>query len=97
MNIYKLSQKEVTGYDTFDSMVVIAENEEKARKIHPEIHHNEKVIIKDNKWQIDDGSGWTFEAGHWVSYENRNKIKIELLGIANIKIERLITASFWAG
>ena len=36
MKIYKISQKENNGYDTFDSAVVFAEDEEKARKIHPE-------------------------------------------------------------
>jgi len=35
MEIYHLSQKINTGYDTFDSIVVCAESEMEARLIHP--------------------------------------------------------------
>lgn len=37
MNIYLLSQYEYRGYDTYDSCVVYAESEDKARQIHPSI------------------------------------------------------------
>ena len=35
MNIYLISQDKNEGYDSFDSAVVVAENEEKAKLIHP--------------------------------------------------------------
>lgn len=35
MKLWLLSQKDNTGYDTFDSCVVAAETEEDARTIHP--------------------------------------------------------------
>lgn len=35
MKIYLLSQNINRGYDTYDSMVVIAKDEEEARNIHP--------------------------------------------------------------
>lgn len=35
MEIYLLEQDLNNGYDTYDSVVVIAENEDEARKIHP--------------------------------------------------------------
>ena len=35
MNLYLLTQDEVTGYDTYDSVVVAAESEEEAKGIHP--------------------------------------------------------------
>lgn len=35
MNIYYLSQNDVTGYDTYDSCVVVAENENEAKNMHP--------------------------------------------------------------
>ena len=35
MNIYLLEQDEVAGWDTYDSAVVTAENEEAARCQHP--------------------------------------------------------------
>lgn len=37
MNIYLLNQSERRGYDTYDSCVVVAENEEEARKIRPDL------------------------------------------------------------
>lgn len=35
MNLYLLSQTENRGYDTFDSCVVCAPNEEQAKTTHP--------------------------------------------------------------
>lgn len=35
MNLYKISRDDVAGFDEFDSAVVVAESEEKARLIHP--------------------------------------------------------------
>ena len=35
MNIYLLTQTKTRGYDTYDSMVVIAPSREEAVKIHP--------------------------------------------------------------
>lgn len=35
MNIYRISQDTNSGYDTYDSAIVIASNEEEARNIHP--------------------------------------------------------------
>lgn len=35
MNIYKIWVDEWLGYDTFDSAIVVASNEEAARHIHP--------------------------------------------------------------
>jgi len=38
MNLYLLSQGVNNGYETYDSAVVCAETEEKARFIHPDRH-----------------------------------------------------------
>jgi hypothetical protein len=35
MNLYKISQSANNDYDTYDSVIVAAENEEEARKINP--------------------------------------------------------------
>lgn len=35
MKLYRISQDINNGYDTYDSAVVCAENEDEARKIHP--------------------------------------------------------------
>ena len=47
MNVYLISQNVVTGYDTFDSAVVIAESEDAARLIHPYGGVNERA---DDVW-----------------------------------------------
>jgi len=35
LHLYLLQQDESTGYDTYDSMVVVAVAEEEAKRIHP--------------------------------------------------------------
>ena len=35
MNLYKISQTENDGYDTYDSAVVVADTEESARNMNP--------------------------------------------------------------
>jgi len=35
MNLYHISQNECTGWDTYDSCIVCAENEEEARNMKP--------------------------------------------------------------
>lgn len=35
MNLYLLTQNKIKSYDTYDSCIVIAENEEDAKTIHP--------------------------------------------------------------
>lgn len=46
MNLYLLTQNRIIGYDTYDSCVVAAKNEETARNINP-----------DGKWG-DKYSSW---------------------------------------
>ena len=35
MNLYKIKRTDSVGYDEYDSAVVVAPNEDEARKIHP--------------------------------------------------------------
>jgi len=55
MNLYLLSQTENRGYDTFDSCVVCAPNEEQAKTIHP-------------RGDLDyvSGRGWVWSAAAWA-------------------------------
>jgi hypothetical protein len=52
MNIYKVEQDWNNGYDTFDSFVCVAENEQAARETYPSefVTHG-----RDGKWF---GSEW---------------------------------------
>ena len=45
-HIYKISQRENNGYDTYDSAIVVAESEEEARLIHP----NGRSVFDDDEW-----------------------------------------------
>lgn len=51
MKLFLITQTENNGYDTYDSAVVAAQNEENARKMHPS-GHNE---------------GWEYSYTPWAS------------------------------
>ena len=46
MNLYLISQTEITHYDTFSDAVVAAETEEEARTIHPD--GNQRLPFEDS-------------------------------------------------
>ena len=84
MKIYLLTQNENTGYDTYDSCVVAAENEDEARKIHP--HMN------------TDYSAW--RVGYWLRIwcSDPKYVKVEYIGEADKSVKKgVILASFNAG
>lgn len=83
--LYLLSQDINNDYDTFDSVIVCAPDEETARNIHPS--------GKDCEF---DRAGHTY--GAWVNEDQKNKIKISKIGIAENDIEvGIVIASFNAG
>lgn len=90
MKIYKLSQGLNNDYDTYDSVIVAAENEEEARRIHP----SEFVThYKDNKWYGMHTKGEEYETDNgdyktWVDFVDIDKIKIEYIGEAADNIKR---------
>lgn len=97
--LYKLSQDVNDGYDTYDSVIVCADSEQEARKIHPSrfVTH-----MKGNKWYGTriDGSEYETENsyGTWVSYKDLGKIKVEWIGDADDSVEYgVVLASFNAG
>ena len=82
MKLFKISQKVNNGYDTYDSSVVCAENEEKAQYIHPG--------KSPEKW---DGKDESFSS--WCAVEN---VKVEYIGEAKEGTEEgVIVSSFNAG
>lgn len=50
MNIYKISQSENNRWDTYDSAVVIANNEEEARNTHPDQEDGKFGAYSFNTW-----------------------------------------------
>jgi len=94
MNLYLISQNQNSGWDTFDSAVVAAIDEESARLIHPD---------KNREW---DGKDWGFftidgkfyNDGVMTTWAKTEHIKVEYIGIAKNGTEAgVICASFNAG
>jgi hypothetical protein len=91
MNIYLLSQSVNTGYDTWDSCVVIAKDEEEARMTHPYYRFfNDDPNDEYNNWDgIDICSGAWCDAKY---------VSVELIGTAADGMERqVVCSSFNAG
>lgn len=86
MEIYLLKQDWNNDYDTYDSVVVIAENEQEARKIHP----SEYVThVKDGKWMGTysggENIGNEYEHGskNWVQFSEIDRLKVTHVGKAD--------------
>jgi len=99
MNIYLLSQDINNNYDTYDSVIVIAESEEEARKIHPSEY---STHVENNEWYgtYADKSNGTYPTGshEWIPYSEINKLSVDLIGTANENQKKgVVLASFNAG
>lgn len=88
MKLWKISQTEVGGYDTFSDAVVAAPNEAKAKTIHPNRGHGNEIKfipMKPDAWY----STWTNDPA---------KVTVEYLGNAKRGTPMgVICASFHAG
>jgi hypothetical protein len=84
MNIYLVSQNINNGYDTYDSIVVVAATEDEARLITP----------SGKPW-----SDYNDYRGDWVRTEDVYRIKVVLLGTAEPHLlpGTVLLASFNAG
>lgn len=94
MKLYLLIQNYNKGYDTYDSCVVVAENEEDAKRISPDeyrefIDGDWAFVYQDGRWERD---GY----GSWAPIEYVQAIHI---GIAAPELEpgTVVCASFNAG
>ena len=101
MKLFKLSQDINCGYDTFNSVIVVAENEEKAKRIHPYMGCFNVNYDEDKKefWnKRKDGSVYLFEDNYGTWTNDLSKIKVQYLGEADMTLkEGVILASFNAG
>jgi hypothetical protein len=85
--IYLISQDVNNDYDTYDSAVVIAKNEEEAKKIHPS---------PSSVYPNANNEGY-FSEGNWV--EHTQQVKVRCIGTANseFKPNTIVLSSFNAG
>jgi len=85
MNLYLLKQNVNNDWDTYDSVVVAAETEDEAQKIHP------RDYLHNPNWykSINDYSSWAFKL---------EDVEVIFLGVAKEGTESgVILASFNAG
>lgn len=92
MNLYLISQNVNTGYDTYDSAVVCANNEEEARNILP----GGSTFTEEAERELEHPE-YYFPQSDWVN--NKADVIVEYIGVASIKFEKtsVICASFNAG
>jgi len=103
-HLFLISQSECTGYDSYDSAVVVAENEEEAARIHP----NGSVRWMDGKWmrrlfghaRERSGTEWVeaFEQYDWAS--DPKAVDVQPIGVLvsdEYKLGDVICSSFNAG
>lgn len=89
MNLYKISQDSNGDYDTFDSAVVCAENEEIARQMIP-------CFIYDADEVEPLSTDWSPPSTCWCA--SPDLVKVKLIGTAAPGMPQgLICASFNAG
>ena len=85
VNLYLIRQSANNDYDTYDSAIVCARDEDDARSIHPG-GYDEVVPLGDS--QRDPSGTWT----------SHNNVKVKLVGVAVEGIERgVLVASSNAG
>lgn len=83
MNIYLISQNENENYDTYDSAVVVAENEADAKYIHP--YFEAEGEWWKNHWRLHE---WCVPA----------RVTVRLIGTAlPIAARGVVCASYNAG
>jgi len=87
MNIYHLTQNKVYGWDIYSDCVVIANNEDEARNIHPE---SEGLTVVKTLKEVKDDYSWP---------RNPKYINVKLIGtvIESEEVVRVVCASFHAG
>ena len=97
MNLYLLTQTVNRGYDTFDSCVVCAPNEDQAKTIHP---YGDRHYVEGAGWVRSDFPEFTSAMNRvrdtvWATPEN---ITATLLGTADPSVKvGVVLASFRNG
>lgn len=103
MKIFKLTQSVNTGYDTYDSCIVIAEGKAEAKRIHPSSIWTKGGFYDEGKkefWTEYSSTTETYlyegEYGTWTN--DLTKIEVEEIGEAKKGSKKgVVIASFNAG
>jgi len=85
MNIYHLTQNKVYGWDIYSDCVVIANNEDEARNIHPE---SEGLTVVKTFKEIKDDYSWPHNPKYinvkLIGTAKYNKIKLEVKSLTSV-------------
>lgn len=93
MKLWLISQDVNDGYDTFDSAVVAAPDEESARQIGPDAYR----VWKGDQWHFCFADGTSQPELRHPSWADPDQVKAECIGEGNHEAGRVICASFNAG
>jgi len=95
--IYKISQDVNNGYDTYSDALVIAENEEEAKKIHPNGEYNYPEHTNPNPY-LEDKSKYEKADEDYGTWARQIFVKVEYVGEAKKGSKKgVVVASFHAG
>lgn len=95
MKLWRISQNANNTWDTFDSAVVAAESEEKARRTYPD-KCGDTIRWNGSKWlwYLEDGRVLDYGSGSWTSPDN---VSVEFLVDVYYGPAGTVVASFNAG
>ena len=83
MNLYLISQDENEDYDTYDSAVVAAKDEQSARLTNP-------------GW-MPEGEVWDGTVDGYSEWTNAGNVSVKLIGVSNSDVAGIICSSYNAG
>lgn len=95
MNIYLIEQSVNNGYDTYDSAVVTAVDEEAARIMNPSGFRTWSKELKT--WMFVCGDGRQTPEGEDDVWAHPKDVKVTKIGTSDNKEAKVICASFNAG
>lgn len=102
MKLYLVSQNLNSGYDTYSDMVVCAQFEGAARRIHPSPY---VTHFREGKWygtsSIPPNREYETENdeyGSWIKFSDIDKLEVKYLGEASDDVKiGVVLSSFHAG
>ena len=92
-NLYLISQHTNNRYETYDSIVVSAKDEDEARKINPD---GSVTHYRDGKWMgtRDDGTEYERDYCEWVEFKDIDQLTVQFIGKTELESGVIILGSF---
>lgn len=98
MNIYLVTQDVNSGYDTYDSMIVVAPDEDTARRTYPSDHVGHYWNEARGCWGFDCVDGSWAPDDRYSAWAPIHELEVTLIGVASPDMKPgVVSASFNAG